>query len=237
MVLGGIVKGAIGFGLPLVTVPIMTFVVAPQSAIALMAVPIVGSNLLQAAEGGEWRRGLRRFGPMILTTFLGMAIGLSVLAGASGALLDLAMGLTVLSVAAVQLAGLRLPRPAPERERATSAAVGLGAGVIGGMTSFFGPLVITYLIALDLPKNMFVSTMAAYYVSAVVPFFLSLAVIGVLGPVEFVLSAAAMAPILVGLRLGTALRGRIPADTFRRIVLLALGAVGAMLALKALAAM
>ena len=37
---GGLVKGVIGIGLPLVAVPIMATVLAPTTAIALPAVPI-----------------------------------------------------------------------------------------------------------------------------------------------------------------------------------------------------
>lgn len=237
MVLGGIVKGAIGFGLPLVTIPIMTLVVPPQVAIALMAVPTVGSNIVQVAGGGDPRPRLARFWPLVATTLAGMLVGLSVLAGASGALLDVFLGLTVVAIALVQLLGITLPRPAPEREPAASAAVGAVAGVLGGMTSFFGPPVITYLIALDLPKNAFVATMASYYLVATVPFFVSLAVIGLLGPVEFAVSLAAAAPIMAGLWLGTHMRGRIAAGTFRRMVLVFLAVVGAVLVGKAVPAL
>jgi len=44
---GGVVKGAIGVGLPMLAVPMMSLVMPTPQAMALVAVPVVGSNLWQ----------------------------------------------------------------------------------------------------------------------------------------------------------------------------------------------
>ncbi len=232
MFLGGIVKGTIGFGLPLVTVPIMTLVMAPATAIAIMAAPIFTSNLVQAS--GAWRRTIVRFWPLVLTTVLASAVGAWILSQASGEGLDAVVGAVLIGIAVVQLFGIRLPRPRPAVEPATSAAVGAVTGVVGGITSFYGPTVVPYLVALDLGKDEFVSTVASYYVIVTLPYFASLAVFGVLGATEFVMSLLALVPLFAGMRTGAFLRGRIPGRTFRLVILLALMAIGVLLIVRGL---
>lgn len=46
--LGGIIKGALGFGLPLFAVPILALVMPLISAITMMGVPVLISNIYQA---------------------------------------------------------------------------------------------------------------------------------------------------------------------------------------------
>ena len=58
---GGVVKGAIGVGLPMLAVPMMSLVMPAPQAMALVAVPVMGSNLGQVWTVGQWRQNLRRF--------------------------------------------------------------------------------------------------------------------------------------------------------------------------------
>lgn len=234
MFLGALVKGAIGFGLPPVVLPILAFVLPPQTAMALLAVPIMGSNLIQAWQGGGWRPAIARFWPLLAGAIAGLAFGVQLLSRAGTAELHVLIGLTISALAIVQLAGLRLPRPRPPAEPATSAGIGLLAGVLGGMTSMFGPATITYLVALRLDKDLFVSALAVFYMVASTPFFVSLAFLGILGPGEFAASAAAMIPIVAGIAAGTALRRRIAPAFFRRVVLGALLVIGIVMVAKAL---
>ena len=63
---GGVVKGAIGVGLPMLAVPMMSLVMPAPQAMALVAVPVMGSNLWQVWTVGQWRQNLRRFWPLSL---------------------------------------------------------------------------------------------------------------------------------------------------------------------------
>ena len=60
-VAGGAVKGGFGFGLPLVTVPLLATVMPPPTAISLMLVPVIAANIVQAFQGGYYKSALRRF--------------------------------------------------------------------------------------------------------------------------------------------------------------------------------
>jgi len=51
LLLAGVIKGALGMGLPLFAVPVLVTVFDLPTAIALMMIPILASNLIQAWEG------------------------------------------------------------------------------------------------------------------------------------------------------------------------------------------
>ena len=49
--LGGLVKGVLGVGLPLVTVPLLSLVLPAPQAIGMLVVPVLLANLIQAVQG------------------------------------------------------------------------------------------------------------------------------------------------------------------------------------------
>jgi len=58
---------------------------------------------------------------------------------------------------------------------------GIASGVIGGISSMFGPMLIIYLVSVkDLDKNDFVSTISFLYICAVVPWAVLLFSVGLL---------------------------------------------------------
>lgn len=60
---GGIVKGTLGVGLPLFAVPIMSLMIGSTQAIALVAVPVVVSNIWQAWQEASWKASFKDSGP------------------------------------------------------------------------------------------------------------------------------------------------------------------------------
>ena len=65
MVLGGLVKGTIGIGLPIASVAVLSQFLEVPLVLALVTVPIVLTNLWQAVQAGRPAEPLRRFWPMI----------------------------------------------------------------------------------------------------------------------------------------------------------------------------
>ncbi|MDE0097684.1 MAG: TSUP family transporter, partial [Gammaproteobacteria bacterium] len=75
---GGLVKGALGVGTPLLPVPLMSLVLPPQLAVAMMAMPVVVANLLQVSEAGHPGYTVRRFWPAFVFLLAGTWIGVKV---------------------------------------------------------------------------------------------------------------------------------------------------------------
>jgi uncharacterized membrane protein YfcA len=97
---------------------------------------------------------------------------------------------------------------------------GGASGLIGGISSFFGPMLITYLISVrGLDKNQFVSSISFLYVSAVVPWAIMLYYYGILDGPALLYSTFATLPVTLGLLIGQRIRARISDERFRYLII------------------
>ena len=70
---GGLIKGTLGFGMPMVALPIIAFIVPATTAMILLCAPIFLTNFLQI----KFKQGISsyRFLPMFLSLVIGLVIG------------------------------------------------------------------------------------------------------------------------------------------------------------------
>lgn len=221
MFLGGTVKGALGVGIPLVSVPLLALAMPVPQAVALMPVPIIIANIWQAFYGGYLGSAVRRFWPLVLALLAGTVVGVHILASMDPQLLYAVVGVVVIvfSITGFFQAPLRLP---PHGERWLGAVVGLVSGVLGGLSSMFGPPLIMFLVALRLPKDEFVGTIATLYLAGVLPLALALGAFGVMGRQELLGSALATLPLFLGVLAGQRLRAWLDPESFRKGLLFTL---------------
>lgn len=228
----GIVKGILGIGVPVVSVSLLSLVVSVPMAVSLLPVPILLSNIWQSLHSGRFESTLRRFGPLITALVIGTFAGARLLVDIDQRALIGIVGAAVLvfAVSAHFPRHLHLSRGA---ERWLGVPIGFFAGVLGGMTTFFGPPLIMFLFALNLDKDEFVGTISTVYLCAAVPLAVALGMFGFMGPQEYLWSSAAAAPLLLGVLVGQWLRSRISQSAFRRGLLLMLVVVGVRLIYRA----
>lgn len=230
---GGLVKGVVGMGLPLVTVPVLATTVEPAVAVALMTVPVMSANVLQFWQERAHMRTALRLWPLMATMVPVTMAATSVLASVDPHIAAGALGAAVLLFCAAQVAPSP-PRVSARVERWASPAVGVVAGLLGGVSNFFGPPLIMYLTALRLERDAFVGSIAALFVVSGLPLYGGLAVQGVLTPEVALLSAAGAVPVFVGVALGRPLRQRVSQRGFQRILLFVLLVMGLNLIRRAL---
>ncbi|MGD8419366.1 MAG: TSUP family transporter, partial [Gammaproteobacteria bacterium] len=97
---------------------------------------------------------------------------------------------------------------------------GGASGLIGGISSFFGPMLITYLISVrDIDKNQFVSSISFLYVSAVLPWTVMLYYYGILDGPVLTYSTFATIPVTLGLLIGQSVRKHISDARFRYLII------------------
>ena len=99
---GGLIKGTLGVGTPLLTVPLMALVLPAQSAVALMAMPIVAANIWQAAKAPDLKSGLQQFWPAAVALLCGTFIGTSILSVINERTLLLLVGFSVIGFTLLQ---------------------------------------------------------------------------------------------------------------------------------------
>jgi uncharacterized protein len=225
LVFGGVVKGALGIGLPLVLVPLTAQLLALPVAVALLSLPIVAANIRQTLEAGGTLGAVRRLAPILVTLVLGTVIGAHLLLSINQRALDIVVGTSFVLLAALLLFMPRL-RIGRGTERWAGPLIGLVAGIIGGMSALFGPPLIAYEISLGVDPTTFIKHMAILALTATLALLLALGGSGALSGSDLLISAAAIVPIQLGMPLGRWLRRRVPPVAFRAAVLCALAWTG-----------
>lgn len=224
---GGFIKGALGVGTPLLTVPMMAQVLPPQMAIAIMAVPVVVANLWQFAQAERSTATIARFWPTFVAILIGTWAGVKILSVIDEKTLLVLVGAAVIAFALLQGSRFRLHLP-DRLVKPAGVLFGSASGLIGGVSSFFGPMLITYLISIrGLAKNQFVSTISFLYVSAVVPWTITLFLYDILDQRLLLYSTFATLPVTLGLLAGQRLRVRISEARFHYLIIAILVISGA----------
>jgi uncharacterized membrane protein YfcA len=216
---GGFIKGTLGVGTPLLTVPMMAQVLPLQMAIAIMAIPVVVANVWQFAQAERSTKVVARFWPTFVAILIGTWFGVKILSTIDEKALMFLVGSAVIAFAILQGSKFRLHLP----ERLVKPAgiiFGGASGLIGGVSSFFGPMLITYLISIrGLSKNQFVSSISFLYVSAVIPWALTLYYFGLLDQRLLIYSTFATVPVTLGLLIGQRIRHLISEERFRYLII------------------
>jgi hypothetical protein len=94
-ILGGMVKGALGFGLPLTTMALLPFFVPIDAALAVNVVVLFLTNIAQFLQMGQMRDTARRFAPVLWGIVIGVPLGALMITSFSDSLLMLALGAVV----------------------------------------------------------------------------------------------------------------------------------------------
>ncbi len=223
--LGGFVKGAVGLGLPVVVLAALAATLGLKTALALLLVPAVVSNIWQALAGPALGVLLRRMWSFLLAAVVGIWLGTAVLARADPALLEAALGGLLVAYSAVALITPQIPPPG-ERERWLSPLAGGLGGVVFGMTGLFIVPGILYLQTLGLKRDHFVQALGLTFVTISATLAVAMTGRDLVTLEQAAMSAAALVPTGLGLLLGTRLRHLVSEAGFRRLFFVALIGVG-----------
>ena len=233
VLLGGLVKGLIGLGLPIVSVAVLSSVVDVRLALATIVIPIVLTNFWQAVQTGRPFDTLSRFWPLIAVMLICIWLGAVLVARLPGDVLYGVIGVAVLIFTATSLAKPHWTLPS-KHERWVGVAVGALGGVLGGMSTIWGPPLVMYFVAIRLPKETFIRVVGLVWFAASIPLLLGYIRNGILDAQTAQLSAAACLPGFAGMWLGTWLRERFDQETFRKLLLVVLFLIGLNLIRRAL---
>ena len=231
LVIAGLVKGAIGVGMPIVAFPMLSMLVDVQTAVMLLSMPLVLSNIPQALEGGFVGKTLWSLAPVLVGTMPGTWIGVAVLLSVDPAVAKIAAGAGVILVAA-----LGLISPTLQIKQRIIGPVGLGAGfcggLLGGIAALSGPLVFIFLLAKGLNGRAFTKEASMFLVVSSVVLASTLTSSQKFDWRDVLISSLATAPVVVGMLIGQKLRDAVPADAFKKLIVLVVLLSGAQLVSK-----
>lgn len=229
------VKGAIGFGLPLIAVPIVANILDARTAVLVLSMPVLLSNGIMVIRGGGTVDDVKRLTLVIVGLIAGTVAGAQLLAHLDVSALSILVGLTALVFVGLNLARLDLTIPAKTRkERYLSVLVGLFSGVMGGSTNLFGPVLASFLHALRLSRRGFVFAITLLFSVGGATQVLSYWQLGLYtGPIV-VNSVLAVVPTLLGTYLGLRLQDALPLRVWNALVLVFISASGVNLIVRGL---
>ena len=230
--IAGFVKGVIGLGLPTVSIGLLSLVMAPAKAASLLIVPSFVTNVWQLASGPSFARLARRLWPMLAGIVLGALAGTGLLTGSHAGQADVGLGLLLMLYAGLGLTSVRFSVAAAAEWR-LGPVVGLMTGVVTAATGVFAIPAVPYISALGLDKDELIQALGLSFTVSTIALAAALTGGGAFQPGDVGASAAALAPVLLGLAASGALRGRFSEKAFRRIFFSGLLLLGARLASRA----
>jgi uncharacterized membrane protein YfcA len=231
----GIVKGAIGFGFPLVAIPLISTVWDARHAVLLVSLASLVNNIGVAARGGGSREAIRRTVPVLAGMTVGSVGGALLLASVTSTFLAMVVGAAALVFASIALLKPDLAVP-PHLERYLALPMGLLGGLLGGSTGIAGPFVVSYTHALKLSKRDFVYCLSLLYLIGAVVQIASYRQLGLFDTMTLAVGVASCLPNLLGVGLGLRIQEWIDHQLFRRLVVLVIGVSGASLVVRGLLA-
>ncbi|WP_420403459.1 sulfite exporter TauE/SafE family protein [Nisaea sp.] len=217
--LAGSVKGVIGLGLPTVTLGLMTLLLDLPSAMALLVVPSLATNIWQASVGGNARAIFSRIWPFLVAATVTVWIGALALSRVDLSYLSGLLGLLLVAYAASGLAGFRLTL-SPESARRSGPLFGAVNGVLTGMTGSFMVPGVLYLQALGLSRDMLVQAMGMLFTLSTAALALALGQSNLVSAELGMVSALGLLPAILGMVLGQKIRGRLSEELFRSVFLI-----------------
>jgi uncharacterized protein len=208
------VMGLTGFGIALVAMAFLPYVMEPATAIVLLTIYALVFSLVVVVQ---LRRDLtpRALVDLAIGTLAGAPLGVWLLASLPVSLLNRLIGAVLVLVVA-----LEARRALPERVhgRGWGLLAGFLAGIVGGAVGTPGPPVIVYATTQGWSPRTMKANIMGFFVLNQGAILLGYWWAGLLTQPVLTLTAALALPALAGALLGMALFGRLDPVRFRRIV-------------------
>ena len=228
--LGGIVKGSVGIGMSMFSVPIIAFILPPTKAMMLLCFPVIFTNFLQM----DIKRGVGslRFLPMFLALFLGLLIGGKLILNLSLNFISISIATVIIIFTSLNFFGISLKNIKKANEKILSVIIGFLSGILGGLTTFYAPPIITFLISINLDKEFFIRTTATMYFFASIPLYSSMLYHGLGNYYDLIMSLVLAVPAIIGQFFGSKIRKKLSNEIFQKLILIILIMIGFSLLFK-----
>ena len=226
--LGGLVKGVISFGLPLVALPILSFVLNPKQAIFLLFFTVIAVNIREIKFNNF--ESYKKIIPLSIGVLSGIIIGSILFHKIENSLISQMIGFTIILAVIINLTGLKI-KETLLLNNSFSICYGFSCGIIGGMTTLVGPLIAVYLVSLNLPKDEFSELISLTIFACLAPIY---GIFFIYQPIlnDFIVSLCFAIPAVVMQFLGFKIRKRLPQEIFRKVILFMLTIIGILVIYK-----
>ena len=220
-VFAGMVKGIVGFAMPMILISGMTIFINPDLALGILILPTLVTNGWQAGRQGfaaafssisdhRWFLGLG-YAVLLITT--------QMVPWLSQSLFFLCLGILVVGFASLMLRGWQ-----PQARNGTTLMIGcaLVAGAGGGISGVWGPPTVMYLSMHNLEKQAQMRAQGVIYGLGAILLLMGHIRSGIATPQALILGGFAILPACLGIWIGFKIQDRINQNMFRIITLIVL---------------
>ena len=215
----------VGLGLPTVSIALLSATLGVETALPLLVIPSLVTNVWQGAVGCHAMVLFRRFGVALAIIPPAIGVGYHFVFVEAPQAMDRVLGVALLVYAGLGLRAVRFVVPA-RAEPVLTPVVGVVNGLITGVTGTFVIPVVMYLEALGLDRDQIVQMMGITFSVSTAALAAVLMMHDAYRIDAGFISAAAVAPAIAGMMLGARLRAHLTPAAFRKWLLVGLGLIG-----------
>lgn len=230
ILLGSTIKSISGMGLPLVSIPIISFVTDLETAVAAVAIPNLLINVAMAWRSRESRAEARDLPVLGATGIVGGIVGTYALMSFSEAPLVVAL---IAVVAIYVITFVRMPdfRISPAASRRAAPGVGLATGLLQGAIGISGPLIGSWIHCYRLERRAHIFSITTLFALAGAAQLVALLIAGELSG-RWTVAVLGCLPALATVPFGEHLRNRFSSEGFDRFVVATIAVTVTALAIR-----
>lgn len=218
MFAAGLTQGALGFGFPTISTPILVLMTDVKTAIILNLLPNFTVNVIGIARGGNWGASLGRYWPVAAWVLLGAFLGAQFLIRAPQDPIRLLLGLAILAYLYQSLLAHLDWSWLTRNRRLSAMSFGLTGGFFSGTVNQAMPPLVIYFTLLGLEVTVMTQILNLCFLGGKA---VQAATLGFAGEIRIGQALANVPLTLVGvtgLYAGIHLQKRISADTYKRVL-------------------
>ena len=227
-----LIRSAFGFGEALVAVPLLAFCIPLKVAaplVVLVSITIAGIVVVQ-----DWKKiHLRSAGWLVLSTLLGIPLGLLLLTSSHQRVVKGALGVILIAFSVYSLIG-RTALELKRDSRGWLLACGFCAGVLGGAYGMNGPPLVIYGVMRRWSAQHFRATLQGYFLPASIIGIIGYWLAGLWVPAVTHYYLISLPLTLLAVLLGRVINHRMHGEAFLKYIYLGLVGIGVLLLVQAI---
>ncbi|MBT7907491.1 MAG: sulfite exporter TauE/SafE family protein [Marinovum sp.] len=225
-VCAGLIKGIVGFAMPMITISGLSLILPPELALAGLILPTLLTNGVQALAQGPKAAflSMRQFGVFLLTGLVFLLASAQLVTQIPAKVFLGGIGIMVVSFSVLQLSGYRFQ--VRRDNKIVPLIVGSLTGFVGGLSGVWGPPTVAYLTAMNTKKEDQLRVQGVVYGLGAVALLFAHIASGILTWSTAQFSALLVPPSMVGLWIGRRFQKHIDQALFSKATLAVLVVAG-----------
>jgi uncharacterized membrane protein YfcA len=218
LLVAGVTQGALGFGFPAISTPVLVVLTDVKTAIILNLLPNFTVNAISVAHGGNWSASIGRYWPVAAWVLVGSGLGASFLIIAPQEPIRVLLAIAIFAYLCQQrLARLDWSWLA-RRPRLSAAVFGLTGGFFSGSVNNSLPPLLIYFTLLGLETMAMTQMLNLCFLGGKLMQAVTLGLAGEISLAAVIANVPLTLFALAGMWIGTRVQRWISAETYHRLL-------------------